>query len=73
VARSLSQLGTERAEADYDEAMMTVEEANKAIGKARHVVDVVERTIAEGLGSERASRARIMEALSKPPRPAEPR
>jgi uncharacterized protein (UPF0332 family) len=30
-------------------------EANEAIDKARHVVDVVERAIAEGLASERAS------------------
>jgi uncharacterized protein len=54
VGRSLSQLGTDRAEADYDEPTMTEEEANQAIDKARHVVDVVERAIAEGLESERA-------------------
>jgi uncharacterized protein (UPF0332 family) len=54
VGRSLSQLGTDRAEADYDEPSMTEEEANQAIDKARHVVDVVERAIAERLESERA-------------------
>jgi uncharacterized protein len=52
VGRSLSQLGTDRAEADYDLPTVTAEEANEAIDKARYVVDVVERAIAEGLGSE---------------------
>jgi uncharacterized protein (UPF0332 family) len=52
VGRSLSQLGTDRTEADYDEPTMTTEEANEAIDKARHVVDVIERAIAEGLGYE---------------------
>jgi uncharacterized protein len=55
IGRSLSQLGTDRTEADYDEPTMTAEEANAAIDKARHVVDVVERAIAEGLGSEPSS------------------
>jgi uncharacterized protein len=55
VGRSLSQLGTDRAEADYDEQTVTAEEATEAIDKAQHVVDVVERAIAEGLGSESRS------------------
>jgi uncharacterized protein len=55
VGRALSQLGTDRTEADYDEPTMTAEEANDAIDKAQHVVDVVERAIAEGLGSEPSS------------------
>jgi uncharacterized protein (UPF0332 family) len=55
VGRSLSQLGTERAEADYDEPTMTTEEANEAIDRARHVVDAVQRAIAEGIGSGPAS------------------
>jgi uncharacterized protein len=55
VGRSLSQLGTDRAEADYDEQTVTAEEATEAIDKAQHVVDVVERAIAEGLGSESPS------------------
>jgi hypothetical protein len=34
---------------------MTADDANEAIAKARHVVDAVERAIAEGLGSEPSS------------------
>ena len=55
VGRALSQLGTGRTEADYDEPTMTAEDANEAIDKARHVVDAVERAIAEGLGPEPSS------------------
>jgi uncharacterized protein (UPF0332 family) len=55
VGRSLSQLGTNRTEADYDEPTMTADEANDAIDKARRVVDVVERAIAAGLGAGPAS------------------
>jgi hypothetical protein len=51
VGRALSQLGTSRAEADYDEPTITVEEANDAIAQAQRVVDVVERAIAAGLGT----------------------
>jgi uncharacterized protein (UPF0332 family) len=50
VGRALSQLGTDRAEADYDEPTITIEEANDAIAKAQQVVDVVERAMAAGLG-----------------------
>ncbi len=49
VGRALSQLGTDRAEADYDEPSITVEEANDAIAKAQRVVDTIERAIAAGL------------------------
>jgi hypothetical protein len=55
VGRSLSQLGTGQTEADYDESMTTAEDANEAIDRARYVVDVVERAIPEGLGSEPSS------------------
>jgi uncharacterized protein (UPF0332 family) len=51
VGRALSQLGTDRTEADYDEPMITIEEANDAIAKAQRVVDVIERAIAAGLGT----------------------
>lgn len=47
--RALSQLGTDRTEADYDEPTVTAEEANEAITKAEQVVQVVERAIASGL------------------------
>jgi hypothetical protein len=50
VGRALSQLGTDRAEADYDQPTITVEEANDAIAKAQRVVDVIERAMAAGLG-----------------------
>jgi uncharacterized protein len=50
VGRALSQLGTDRAEADYDEPTITNEEAKDAIAKAQHVVEVIERAIAAGLG-----------------------
>ena len=50
VGRALSQLGTDRTEADYDEPTITIEEANDAFAKAQRVVDVVELTIAAGLG-----------------------
>jgi uncharacterized protein len=39
VGRSLSQLGTDRTEADYDEPTISVEEANNAISKAKHVAE----------------------------------
>lgn len=51
VGRALSQLGTDRTEADYDEPTTTNEEANDAIAKAQRVVDVIERAIASGLGA----------------------
>jgi uncharacterized protein (UPF0332 family) len=51
VGRALSQLGTDRTEADYDRPTITKEEANDAITKAQHVVDVIERAIAAGLGA----------------------
>ena len=51
VGRALSQLGTDRTEADYDQPTITKEEANDAITKAQHVVDVIERAIAAGLGA----------------------
>lgn len=51
VGRALSQLGTDRTEADYDQPTITKEEANDAIAKAQHVVDVIERAIAAGLGA----------------------
>jgi hypothetical protein len=34
---------------------VTAEEATEAIDKVQHVVDVVERAIAEGLGSKQPS------------------
>jgi uncharacterized protein (UPF0332 family) len=49
LGRALSQLGTDRTEADYDEPNITIEEANDAIAKAQRVVDVIERAIAGGL------------------------
>lgn len=51
VGRALSQLGTDRTEADYDEPTITNEEANDAIAKAQRVVDAIERAIAAGLGA----------------------
>jgi len=51
VGRALSQLGTDRTEADYDQPTITKEEANDAIAKAQRVVDVIERAIAAGLGA----------------------
>jgi len=48
--RFLSQLATDRAEADYDDPTVTNDEAIEAIGKARQVVDAVERALAAGLG-----------------------
>jgi hypothetical protein len=51
IGRALSQLGTNRTEADYDEPTITLEEANDAIAKAQRVVDVIERAIASGLGA----------------------
>jgi len=51
VGRALSQLGTDRTEADYDEPTITTEEADDAIAKAQQVVDVIERAIAAGLGT----------------------
>lgn len=51
VGRALSQLGTDRTEADYDEPTITIEEANDAIAKEQHIVDVIERAIAAGLGA----------------------
>lgn len=53
VGRFLSQLGTDRAEADYDEPTITDDDAAEAIAKARQVVDAVERAIAAGLGKSR--------------------
>jgi hypothetical protein len=50
VGRALSQLGTDRAEADDDEPTITNEEAKDASAKAQHVVEVIERAIAAGLG-----------------------
>jgi uncharacterized protein (UPF0332 family) len=50
VGRALSQLGTNRAEVDYDEPAITIDEAKDAIAKARRVVEVVEQAIATGLG-----------------------
>lgn len=55
VGRALSQLGTDRAQADYDEPTTTVEDANDAIAKAEHVVEVIEQAIAAGLGAGRRS------------------
>ncbi len=52
VGRALSQLGTDRAEADYDEPTITIEEANDAIAKAERVVEVIERAIEAGLGGK---------------------
>lgn len=52
VGRALSQLGTDRTEADYDEPTITNEEANDAIVKAERVVDVIERAISAGLGAK---------------------
>jgi uncharacterized protein len=51
VGRALSQLGTDRTEADYGEPTITNEEATDAIAKAERVVDVIERAIAAGLGA----------------------
>jgi uncharacterized protein len=51
VGRALSQLGTDRTEADYDEPTITNEEANDAVAKAQRVVDVIERAITAGLGA----------------------
>jgi uncharacterized protein (UPF0332 family) len=51
IGRALSQLGTDRAEADYDEPNITIDEANHAIAKAQRVVDAIERAITEGLGT----------------------
>ena len=50
LGRALSQLGTDRAQADYDEPSVSVEEANEAISKAENVVAAVESAIAAGLG-----------------------
>jgi len=52
VGRALSQLETGRTDADYGDPAITVDEANDAITKAEHIVDVVERAIASGLGSK---------------------
>lgn len=52
VGRALSQLGTNRTRADYDEPTISDDEAKEAITKAQHVVDVVERAIVAGFGSE---------------------
>jgi hypothetical protein len=49
VGRELSQLGTDRTEADYDEPIITIAEANDAIAKAQRVVEVIERAIEAGL------------------------
>lgn len=51
VGRALSQLGTDRNEADYDEPSITTEQARDALAKAERVVDVIERAIAGGLGT----------------------
>jgi uncharacterized protein (UPF0332 family) len=51
VGRALSQLETGRTDADCGEPAVGVDEANDAIGKAEHIVDVVERAVAAGLGS----------------------
>lgn len=53
VGRALSQLGTDRTEADYDEPTITIDEAKDAIAKAQRVVEAVERAIAAGLGEAR--------------------
>lgn len=50
IGRALSQLATDRVEADYDEPTITIEEANDAIAKAQRVVDAVELAISAGLG-----------------------
>lgn len=50
VGRALSQLETGRTDADYGEPAIGVDEANDAITKAEHIVDVVERAMAGGLG-----------------------
>lgn len=52
VGRALSQLGTDRTEADYDEPTITNDEATDAIAKAQRVVDVIERAILAGLSAE---------------------
>jgi uncharacterized protein len=54
VGRALSQLETGRTDADYGGSRISADEANDAIAKAEHIVDVVERTITEGLAPERS-------------------
>jgi uncharacterized protein len=51
VGRALSQLETGRTDADYAEPAISVDEANDAITKAEHIVEVVARAITDGLGS----------------------
>jgi uncharacterized protein len=50
VGRELSQLETGRTDADYGGSEISPEEASAAITKAEHIVDVVARAIAAGLG-----------------------
>lgn len=52
IGRALSQLETERTDADYGEGEITVEGASAAIAKAQRVVDAVEHALAAGLWSE---------------------
>jgi uncharacterized protein (UPF0332 family) len=51
VGRALSQVEIGRLDADNGEPTIGVDQANDAIAKAEHVVAVVKRAIAGGLGS----------------------
>jgi uncharacterized protein (UPF0332 family) len=45
-AEHLSQLETERTEADYGRPTISTDEAREAIAKAEHIVEVIERALA---------------------------
>jgi uncharacterized protein len=53
VGRELSQLETARTDADYGEPSITREEANDAIAKAEHIVEVIEHVLDKGVLEKR--------------------